>query len=98
MNNLNYLRNDTRDYKFNIVKDPTSYQSKTKNKTIIWAPRLKRVRDVLELRGHAFIKFEDSIYYFDGLPPMNTRQLRLYYDRLVYHEKKSQIDNWSQKT
>jgi len=98
MNNLNYLRNDTRDYKFNIVKDPTSYQSRIKNKTIIWAPRLKRVRDVLELRGHAFIKFEDSIYYFDGLEPMNTRQLRLYYDRLIYREKKSQITNWSQKT
>ena len=95
MNNLNYLRNDTRDYKFNTVKDS---KSRIKNKTIIWAPRLKRVRDVLELRGHAFIKFEDSIYYFDGLPPMNTRQLRLYYDRLIYREKKSQITNWSQKT
>ena len=98
MNNLNCLCNDTRDYKVNIVKDPVSHKSEAKNKTIIWAPRLRRVKNVLELRGHAFIKFEDLIYYFDGLPPMNRAQLRLYYDRLIYREKKSLITNWSQKT
>jgi len=98
MNNLNCLCNDTRDYKFNTVKDPVSHKYEVKNKTIIWAPRLRRVKNVLELRGHAFIKFEDLIYYFDGLPPMNRGQLRLYYDRLIYREKKSQITNWSQKT
>ena len=70
MNNLNYLRDDTRDYKVNTVKDPLARQSNQKNKTIIWAPRLRRVKNVLELRGHAFIKFEDLIYYFDGLPPI----------------------------
>jgi hypothetical protein len=93
MNNANRLRNDTPDYHYNIVKN-YSPTLRTKQKTIHWEPRLQRVKVYLESIGHEFIKYEDLIYYFDGLSPMNTRQLRLYYDRLIYREKKDQILNW----
>ena len=43
-----------------------------------------------------FIKYHQNLWYFEGLPPMNKKQLRLYYDRQVYRERKSKIENWSQ--
>lgn len=68
----------------------------TMKKTMKWEMRTSRIRIFLEARGHKYIRYDQNMFYFEELPPMSIRQLRLYYDRQVYKEKKSKIENWSQ--
>ena len=93
----NHLINPYKDYKTNIVKR-RSHDCKREQKTIQWEQKIRRIKIFLETRGHKFIKYDQSLWYFEGLPPMNIIQLRLYYDRQVYRERKSKIENWSQSS
>ena len=91
----NHLINPPKDYKTNIVKGENL--DHLQQKTIQWEQKIRRMKMFLESKGHKFIKYDQSLeYYFEGLPPMNRRQLKLYYDRQVYKERKSKIENWSQ--
>jgi len=91
----NHLIDPYRDYKHNTAKARTCNPAREK-KRIYWEPRTSRIKIFLEDRGHMFIKRDQINFYFEGLPPMNIKQLRLYYDRQVYKERKSKIENWSQ--
>ena len=88
---------DPKDYKTNIVKGAKQPQS-NQQKTIQWEQKIKRIKIFMESRGHMYIKYDQSLWYFEGLSPMNIRQLKLYYDRQVYKERKSMIENWSQSS
>tara|TARA_R110000796_G_scaffold101637_4_gene210329 strand:- start:2196 stop:2513 length:318 start_codon:yes stop_codon:yes gene_type:complete len=100
MNNTimeNHLIDPYIDYKTNIVKRRV-HNVKREQKTIHWEQKIRRIKIFLESRSHMYIKFDQSLWYFEGLPPMNIRQLKLYYDRQVYKERKSMIENWSQSS
>ena len=100
MNNTimeNHLIDPYIDYKTNIVKRRV-HNVKREQKTIQWEQKIHRVKIFLETKGHKFIEYDQSLWYFEGLPPMNIRQLKLYYDRQVYKERKSMIENWSQSS
>jgi len=92
----NYLI-DPKDYKTNIVKE-AKQPPRNQQKTIHWEQKIRRIKIFLESRSHMYIKYDQSLWYFEGLPPMNIRQLKLYYDRQVYKERKSMIENWSQSS
>ena len=92
----NYLI-DPKDYKNNIVKG-AKQPRRNQQKTIHWEQKIKRIKIFMESRGHMYIKYDQSLWYFEGLSPMNIRQLKLYYDRQVYKERKSKIENWSQSS
>ena len=92
----NYLI-DPKDYKTNIVKG-AKQPHRNQQKTIHWEQKIRRIKIFLESRSHMYIKFDQSLWYFEGLSPMNIRQLKLYYDRQVYKERKSMIENWSQSS
>ena len=86
---------DPKDYKTNIVKRRV-HDVKREQKTIHWSAKIERIKIFIESKGHKFIKYDQNLWYFEGLPLMNMKQLRLYYDRQVYRERKSKIENWSQ--
>jgi hypothetical protein len=81
----NHLINPYKDYKTNIVKGEN--RDYLQQKRIHWEQKIRRIKIFLESKGHKFIKYDQSLWYFEGLPPMNIIQLRLYYDRQVYREK-----------
>ncbi len=91
----NHLIDPYGDYKTNIVKRKV-HDCRREQKTIQWEQKILRIKIFLETRSHMFIKYHQNLWYFEGLPPMNKKQLRLYYDRQVYRERKSKIENWSQ--
>ena len=88
---------DPKDYKNNIVKRRV-HNCGREQKRIQWEQKILRIKIFLESKGHKFIEYDQSLWYFEGLPPMNRRQLKLYYDRQVYRERKSKIENWSQSS
>jgi fructose-1,6-bisphosphatase len=88
---------DPKDYKNNIVKG-VKQSYRRQQKTIHWSAKIERIKIFIESKGHKFIKYDQNLWYFEGLPLMNARQLRLYYDRQVYKERKSKIENWSQSS
>lgn len=81
--------------RYNNVKK-TVAECAWNQKSICWEQKTKRIKIFIESRGHNFIKYDQGSWYYEGLPPMNIRQLRLYYDRQVYKERKYKIANWSQ--
>ena len=93
----NHLIDPYGDYKSNIVKRKV-HDCKKEKKRIHWEQKIRRIKIFLETRSHMYIKYDQSLWYFEGLPPMNIRQLKLYYDRQVYKERKSMIENWSQSS
>ena len=91
----NALPKPPRDYSYNtVVRNPYRVNQQ---KMMQWSTKALRIKNYFESKGHEFISCEDGIYHFDGLPQLNIHDLRIYYDRCVYNDRKNQLKNWSQR-